>query len=57
MKALNQAVKRNLGRFPDDVMFQLTDDEAWPTARIADNARPRLVTYATMRAVGGTTRW
>jgi hypothetical protein len=57
VKALNQAVKRNLGRFPDDVMFQLTDDEAWPTARIADNARPRLVTYATMRAVGGTTRW
>lgn len=27
-KALNQAVKRNAGRFPDDFMFQLTRDEA-----------------------------
>jgi len=26
-KALNQAVKRNITRFPDDFMFQLTDDE------------------------------
>ena len=26
-KALNQAVKRNIKRFPDDFMFQLTDDE------------------------------
>jgi hypothetical protein len=26
-KVLNQAVKRNLGRFPDDFMFQLTKDE------------------------------
>ena len=26
-KALNQAVKRNLERFPDDFMFQLTTDE------------------------------
>lgn len=26
-KALNQAVKRNLKRFPDDFMFQLTDRE------------------------------
>jgi hypothetical protein len=24
---LNQAVKRNIGRFPQDFMFQLTDDE------------------------------
>ena len=28
VKALNQAVKRNLGRFPGDFMFQLTDVEA-----------------------------
>ncbi|OGQ90208.1 MAG: hypothetical protein A2289_03765 [Deltaproteobacteria bacterium RIFOXYA12_FULL_58_15] len=27
-KALNQAVKRNLTRFPEDFMFQLTSDEA-----------------------------
>jgi hypothetical protein len=26
-RVLNQAVKRNLNRFPDDFMFQLTDDE------------------------------
>ena len=26
-KVLNQAVKRNLDRFPDDFMFQLTDDK------------------------------
>ena len=27
-KALNRAVRRNIGRFPDDFMFQLTFDEA-----------------------------
>lgn len=27
VKALNQAVKRNAERFPDDLMFQLTPDE------------------------------
>ena len=27
-KALNQAVKRNINRFPEDFMFQLTQDEA-----------------------------
>jgi hypothetical protein len=26
-RVLNQAVKRNLRRFPDDFMFQLTDEE------------------------------
>jgi hypothetical protein len=26
-RVLNQAVKRNLKRFPDDFFFQLTDDE------------------------------
>lgn len=26
-KSLTRAVKRNIGRFPDDFMFQLTDDE------------------------------
>lgn len=27
-RTLNQAVQRNLSRFPDDFMFQLTEDEA-----------------------------
>jgi len=27
VKVMNQAVKRNIGRFPPDFMFQLTDDE------------------------------
>ena len=27
-RVLNQAVKRNIKRFPDDFMFQLTRDEA-----------------------------
>jgi len=27
LKMMNQAVKRNIGRFPSDFMFQLTDDE------------------------------
>ena len=26
-KALNQAVKRNIDRFPEDFMFQLTNQE------------------------------
>lgn len=42
-KALNQAVKRNVKRFPDDFMFQLTNDE-WKflrsqivTAKLTEN--------------------
>ena len=36
-KALNQAVKRNRGRFPDDFMFQLTWEEAEnPRSQIGD---------------------
>ena len=27
VKRLNEQVKRNIGRFPDDFMFQLTRDE------------------------------
>ena len=36
-KALNQAVKRNIERFPDDFMFQLTKDEL-------DSLRSQIVT-------------
>ena len=32
LRSLNQAVKRNLGRFPSDFMFQLTDEE-WKIQR------------------------
>ena len=32
-KALNQAVKRNMERFPDDFMFQLTPEE-WDAVRV-----------------------
>jgi hypothetical protein len=31
-RALNQAVKRNLGRFPPDFMFRLTQEE-WQVLR------------------------
>jgi hypothetical protein len=31
-KVMNQAVKRNIGRFPFDFMFQLTNDE-WKSLR------------------------
>jgi hypothetical protein len=32
LRSLNQAVKRNIGRFPSDFMFQLTDEE-WDSLR------------------------
>jgi hypothetical protein len=32
LRSLNQAVKRNIGRFPPDFMFQLTDEE-WNSLR------------------------
>ncbi|MCL1928929.1 MAG: ORF6N domain-containing protein [Treponema sp.] len=32
LRSLNQAVKRNIGRFPSDFMFQLTDEE-WANLR------------------------
>ena len=44
-RALNQAVKRNLARFPDDFMFQLTPSEA-------DEVR-RLVSQSVTPAPGG----
>src|SRR5215213_3826900 len=38
-KVLNQAVKRNLKRFPEDFMFQLTEEE-WLEIRSASNVIP-----------------
>ena len=32
LRSLNQAVKRNIGRFPSDFMFQLTEEE-WKNQR------------------------
>ena len=37
VKSLNQAVKRNRERFPDDLVFQLTSDES-------DHLRSQFVT-------------
>ncbi len=45
-RSLNQAVKRNLARFPDDFMFQLTPAEA-------DEVR-RLVSQSVTPAPGGS---
>ena len=36
-KALNQAVKRNISRFPDDFMFKLTDEEASELVTVCDH--------------------
>src|SRR5437867_4317305 len=41
-KVFNQAVRRNLDRFPDDFMFQLTKEEA-------DSLRSQIVTSKTSR--------
>lgn len=48
-KALNQAVKRNIERFPDDFMFQLTKEEAgdWKSQSMNSNddiSRSQIVT-------------
>ncbi|OFZ22016.1 MAG: hypothetical protein A2X94_16305 [Bdellovibrionales bacterium GWB1_55_8] len=40
-RALNQAVHRNLERFPDDFMFQLSEEEKRQVITICDNL-PRL---------------
>ena len=39
-KVLNQAVKRNLNRFPDDFMFQLNEDEFdnWKSQFVTSNS-------------------
>lgn len=53
VKALNQAVKRNLKRFPKDFMFQLTKEE-WESLRLqietletGDSLRSQIVTLKT----------
>jgi len=39
LKVMNQAVKRNIDRFPNDFMFQLTKEE-W------ENQRSQFVTFS-----------
>jgi len=39
-KVLNQAVKRNIGRFPDDFMFQLTEEET--RCLVSQNVTPHI---------------
>jgi hypothetical protein len=43
-KALNQAVRRNLGRFPDDFMFQLTRRELadWRSQIVTSNPAAKM---------------
>ena len=50
-KTLNQAVKRNLDRFPEDFMFQLSAEEAraWRTQKASVGLRSQNVTLKTPR--------
>jgi hypothetical protein len=43
-KALNQAVKRNMERFPDDFMFQLSDEEFedWRSQIVTSNPAAKM---------------
>ena len=48
-KVLNQAVKRNLDRFPEDFMFRLTRDEANRSQSVTGSGKhrdPRALPYA-----------
>jgi hypothetical protein len=49
-KALNQAVRRNLGRFPDDFMFQLGADEAKALRSQAVTLKPATKTKSLNRS-------
>lgn len=42
-KALNQAVKRNITRFPEDFMFQLTDSEKDKLVTKCDHIKTSLI--------------
>ena len=48
-KALNQAVKRNRERFPDDFMVQLTDTEAEALRSQSVTASPTLISKRNLR--------
>ncbi|MFH1368472.1 MAG: ORF6N domain-containing protein [Elusimicrobiota bacterium] len=44
-KVLNQSVKRNIRRFPDDFMFQLTRDELKEVVTNCDHLKPLEYSY------------
>lgn len=44
-KALNQAVKRNIGRFPEDFMFKLTGEEKEKVVTLCDHLRALRFSY------------
>ncbi len=48
-KVLNQAVKRNIHRFPKDFMFQLTEDEY---IEHQENLRSQFVTSSFQQKLG-----
>lgn len=50
VKALNQAVRRNAGRFPGDFMFQLSWDEA-------ERSRSQIVTLNRRRSRGANIKY
>lgn len=43
-RVLNQAVRRNIERFPEDFMFQLTDEELrnWKSQIVISNSMKRI---------------
>src|SRR5437867_3275841 len=55
-KALNLAVRRNLARFPDDFMFQLTLEDAEPMRSQTVTTSKRNVPYPALKAAGGSSR-
>ena len=60
-KALNQAVKRNLNRFPEDFMFRLTPQEAaWMRSQIVtacpQSAESQAVENSSPQQLRGTKR-
>ena len=65
-KALNQAVKRNMERFPEDFMFQLTKEEfeIWKSqfaiSNVGENLRSQIVTSSEdeiLRSQNVTSSW
>lgn len=51
-KVLNQAVKRNLGRFPEDFMFQLTETETQELVTNCDRLQSEGHILPTRRRIG-----
>lgn len=54
-RVLNQAVKRNTERFPEDFMFQLTDEEFrnWKSQIVISNANIKIMVKQSLWLVLG----